>query len=133
MEKRPNRTALPVILVFIIIAGILAISFYYLYGAVVASLRGAREEAFYYGLLGAIGLSISIYMTYTIGRRRISQKPLPKVVTVTECKKCGFKSLKKFEKGDYAFKTVGNCQKCSEPMLVTAIYAEEAKRQGRRI
>lgn len=124
MEKRANRTALPIILIFIVITAILAMSFYYMYSAVAAYLRGAMEEAFYFGLLGAIGLSISAYITYNIGRRRLSQKPLPRIVTVTECKKCGFKSLNKFAKGDYIFKTNGNCPKCNEPMLISGIYAE---------
>ena len=127
MEKRANKTALPVILIFVVITGILASSFYYVYNAVEAYIRGATEEAFFYGLLGAIGFSISAYITYTNGRRRLSQKPLPRVVTVTECKKCGFKSLNKFAKGDYIFKTNGNCTKCNEPMLISTIYAEEAK------
>ena len=129
MEKRANKTktVLPVFLIFIVITGILAISFYYIYSAVVAYLHGAVEEAFYYGLLGAIGLSISVYITYNISKRRLSRKPLPRVVTVTECKKCGFKSLDKFAKGDYVFKTGGNCPKCNEPMLTSGIYAEEAK------
>lgn len=126
-EKRANKTALPVILMFVIITGILAVSFYYIYSAVVAYLGGATQEAFYYGLLGLIGFSISAYVTYTIGKRRVSQKPLPKITTVTECKKCGFKNLNKFAKGDYIFKTVGSCPKCNEPMLVTGIYAEEVK------
>jgi len=127
LEKRPRRTVLPLILVFAIVVGILAISFYYLYGAALALMSGALEEALYDALLGAIGLGISLYMTYNIGKRRFFQKPPPRIVTTVECKKCGFKSLNKFEKGDYVFKSVGNCQKCNEPMLITAIYAEETK------
>ncbi len=127
MEKRTNRLALPIILAFAVIAGILAISFYYIYSAIASYMRGALEEAFYFGLLGAIGFSISAYITYNIGRRRLSQKPLPRIVTVTECKKCGFKNIAKFARGDYILKTVGNCQKCNEPMLITGVYAEEAK------
>lgn len=129
MEKQSKRTTIPLILVFVIIAGMLAISFYYLYLAVQASIRGALDETFYNALLGAIGVGISLYMTYIIGVRRYSQKPLPRIFSVVECKKCGFKSLNKFQKGDYIFKSDGNCQKCNEPMLITSIYAEETKKK----
>jgi len=129
VEKQPNAARLPLILVFVLIAGLLAISLYNLYGAVLASVRGDLEEAVYSGLLGAIGIGISLYMSFMIGKRRFSQKPLPQIVTTVECRKCGFKSLNKFEKDDYVFKTIGNCQKCNEPMLITAIYVEETKKK----
>ncbi len=125
MEKRV-RVALPMILIFAIIIGILAISFNYLYSAIEASQSGNSDQALYFVLLGGAGIGISFYITYSIRKRTISQKPLPKVTTTSECKKCGFKSLRKFEKGDYVFKQVGNCQKCNEPMLITSIYAEQA-------
>ncbi len=125
MEKRV-RVALPMILIFAIIIGILAISFNYLYSAIDAFQRGNSDQALYFVLLGGTGIGISFYITYSIRKRTISQKPLPKVTTTSECKKCGFKSLRKFEKGDYVFKQVGNCQKCNEPMLITSIYAEQA-------
>ena len=126
MEKRSNRTLIPVIVVFVIIFVIFAISFYYMYGAVTAFIRG--EEAFDDAILGMIGLSVSLYATYMLRKRALFQKPLPRIITTVECKKCGFKSLNKFEKGDYVFKSVGNCQNCNEPMLITAIYAEESKK-----
>ena len=128
LEKQTKRTMLPMMLVFVLIAGILAISFYYLYGAVLSYARGDLEQALSYTLLAAVGIGISLYMTYMIRKRTISQKPPPRVMTTTECRKCGFKDLRKFEKGDYVFKSVGNCQKCNEPMLITAIYAEELKK-----
>ena len=128
LEKHNERTMLPMLLVFVLIAGILAISFYYLYGAVSAYARGELEQTLYYVLLAAVGIGISFYITYMIRKRTISQKPVPKIITTIECKKCGFKNLRKFEKGDFIFKSNGNCQKCNEPMLITAIYAEEVKK-----
>lgn len=116
------------LLVFVLIAGILAISFYYLYGAISAYSHGELEQTLYYVLLAAVGIGISVYITYMIRKRTISQKPLPRIITTIECKKCGFKNLRKYEKGDYIFKSDGNCQKCNEPMLITAIYAEETKK-----
>jgi len=128
VTKESKRTSLPIIVVFVIIVGMIALSFYYLYGGLLAYLEGETEEAFYYAILGSIGVGVAIYMTYMIRKRKISKKPPPKVVTTIECKKCGFKSLNKFKKGEYIFRTVDLCQKCNEPMLITAIYAETEKK-----
>ena len=120
---------LPLILVFAIIFGMLSISFYYLYNAYQASLQDNSEGVLFNALLGSVGIGVSIYMTRIITKRSFSKKPLPKIVTTTECTKCGFKRLNKFEEGDYVFKSVGECQECNEPMLITAIYAEETKKK----
>ena len=127
------RAALPLILILAIVVGILAISLSYLYNAVQASVIGNSEQALYFALLGATGIGISLYTMYVVRKRIVSQKPLPKIITTTECKKCGFRSLRKFEKGDYVFKSVGSCQNCNEPTLITSIYTEEAKKKGARL
>lgn len=129
LEKQVRKTIFPVIVVFVIVAGMLAISIYYLYGALRAYANGNLQEAFFYTLLAATGVGISLYVVYAIRKRALSEKPLPKIVTTIECKKCGFKNLRRFEKGDYVFKSVENCQKCNESMLITAIYAEEEKKK----
>jgi ribosomal protein L40E len=49
---------------------------------------------------------------------------LPPITTTIECRKCGFKSVREFQRGDYIFKEVEPCQKCNEKMLITAIYRE---------
>lgn len=127
MEKR-FKVALPLILILAILIGIVAISINYLYNAVRAFGSANSNDALYYALLGGTGIGISLYLLYAIRKKTISQKPPPKVITITECKKCGFKSLRTFAKGDYIFKSVGNCQKCNEPMLITSIYAEKTKK-----
>ena len=128
LAKQVKKVMLPMILVFVIIAGMLAISFYYLYNAIQAYAIGALEEALYNTLLAAVGIGISLYITFVIRKRTRSKKPLPQVITTIECKKDNFKNLRKFDKGDYIFKTVENCQKCNEPMLITAIHTEEKKK-----
>lgn len=126
MEKG-SKTSLSSSLLFLIVVGMLAISIYYLYNTAIAIIQGALEEALYYALLGFVGLGISVYVFYVIRKRRISKKPPSRVLTTIECKKCGFKNLRMFEKGDFIFKSLGNCKKCDEPMLVTAIYSEKRK------
>ena len=59
----------------------------------------------------------------------MAPKPPLKMLTTIECRKCGFKNVRPFAKGDYVFKAVENCQKCNEPMLITGIYIEEVKKK----
>ena len=129
VEKQSGQIAFPIVLILAIIVGMFIISFYYVYSAVLAYSSGAVEEAFSYALLSTIGIGISLYVTRMIRKRAISQKPPPKIVTTIECKECSFKKLKLFEKGDHIFKSVGSCQKCNEPMLITAIYSEKTNKK----
>lgn len=49
----------------------------------------------------------------------------PKVMTIIECRKCGFKNTREFQRGDYVFKELEACQKCSEEkQMITGIYKE---------
>jgi len=52
------------------------------------------------------------------------------IVTTSECEECGFKSLRKFERGDYVFKPVDKCPKCNKVMIITSIHSEEKTRKG---
>jgi cation transport ATPase len=76
-------------------------------------------------LLGFLGVALSTYVLYQT-RRRLSKLRIeaPPVVTTIECKKCGFKNVREFQRGDYIFKEGEPCQKCNDKMLITAIYKE---------
>jgi len=76
-------------------------------------------------LIGALGVVISTYVLFQARRRSSGQKieNLP-IVTTVECKKCGVKTTREFQRGDYIFKEVEPCQKCNDKMLITAIYRE---------
>jgi formate dehydrogenase maturation protein FdhE len=54
-----------------------------------------------------------------------AKKEEPKVTTVEECPKCGLKSKRKFQQGDYVIKRSGTCPKCNIPMYIKMIYLEE--------
>jgi len=95
----------------------------------------SNEIATYYLLLiGFLGVALSTYVLFQTRKRikRLSIKT-PSVTTTIECRKCGFKSIRDFQRGDYIFKEVDPCQKCNENMLITAIYreVEEKKRRTR--
>jgi heme/copper-type cytochrome/quinol oxidase subunit 4 len=78
-----------------------------------------------YMLIGFIGLAISAYMLLQF-RRKPSRAAfeMPKVITTILCQKCGFKNIRDFESGDYIFKETESCPKCSEKMMIAAIYRE---------
>lgn len=85
-------------------------------------------------LLGFLGVSLSTYVLFQT-RRRLSKLKIvvPPVVTTIECKKCGFKNVREFQRGDYIFKEGEPCQKCSDKMLITAIYREVKDKEKNRM
>jgi hypothetical protein len=78
-----------------------------------------------YMLIGFIGLAISAYMLLQFRRKPLRAAfEMPKVITTILCQKCGFKNIRDFESGDYIFKEAESCPKCSEKMMIAAIYRE---------
>jgi len=88
--------------------------------------------AYYLLLIGFLGAALSTYVLLQTRKRikRLSIKA-PAITTTIECSKCGFKSIREFERGDYIFKAVDPCQKCNENMLITAIYREVKEKTKR--
>jgi cation transport ATPase len=84
-------------------------------------------------LLGFLGVALSTYVLFQT-RRRLSKLKIviPPVVTTIECKKCGFKNVREFQRGDYIFKEGEPCQKCNDKMLITAIYREVKEKEKSR-
>jgi hypothetical protein len=76
-------------------------------------------------LIGGSGFALSAYMLFQTRRKtmRLDIKEQP-VVTTIACKKCGFKNIRDFQRGDYIFKEAEPCPKCSEKMSVASIYRE---------
>ncbi|MGB9777924.1 MAG: hypothetical protein ACPLW8_00835 [Candidatus Bathyarchaeales archaeon] len=84
-------------------------------------------------LIGFLGVAISTYLLFQTRRRIMSLRiELPQITTTIECRKCGFKSVREFQRGDYIFKEVEPCQKCNEKMLITAIYREVREKERER-
>jgi hypothetical protein len=88
------------------------------------------ETASIFLILGFLGVALSTYVLF-VTRRRLSKLRIevPPVTTTIECKKCGFKNVREFQRGDYILKEDGQCQKCNEKMLITAIYREIKEKQ----
>ncbi len=92
------------------------------------------ESAWTLLLLGFLGAAISTYVLFQT-RRRLSQLKIvvPPVTTTIECRKCGFKNVREFQRGDYVFKELEPCQKCDEKMLITSIYREVKEKDKERV
>lgn len=84
-------------------------------------------------LFGFLGAAIATY-TLVQMRRRLSKLKIviPPVTTTIECKKCNFKNVREFQRGDYIFKEADPCQKCNDKMLITAIYREVKEKEKDR-
>jgi len=93
---------------------------------------GQEPVAGYLLLIGFLGAALSTYVLLQT-RKRIRRLSIeaPSITTKIECRKCGFKSIREFERGDYIFREVDPCQKCNENMLITAIYREVKEKRKR--
>jgi hypothetical protein len=55
---------------------------------------------------------------------------IPKVMTTVECKKCGTKTVREFQRGDYVYKELDACSKCPDTkQLITAVYKEVKEKE----
>jgi hypothetical protein len=80
--------------------------------------------------IGLIAMGMSVYVLLQSRKRMASMKiEAPKVMTTIECKKCGFKSVREFQRGDFVFKDLDPCQKCTDKMIITAIYKEVKEKE----
>ena len=92
--------------------------------------QGNEVVAGYLLLIGFLGVALSTYVLFQTRRRILRLRIVaPSITTTIECKKCGFKSVREFQRGDYIFKEVEPCQKCSDKMLITAISREVKEKE----
>jgi hypothetical protein len=109
-----------IVLVLSIVALILAVNFY----------PSKPDMAVYLLVIGFIAMGLSVYILFQSRKRVASMKiAAPKVMTTVECKKCGFKSVREFQRGDFVFKDLDACQKCNDKMIITAIYKEVKEKE----
>ena len=131
MGKAPPNTATRISsFVLMIIFIVLALSLTALILATTAFGQGNEVVAGYLLLMGFLGVALSTYVLFQTRRRILRLRiETPQITTTIECKKCGFKSVREFQRGDYIFKEVEPCQKCSDKMLITAIFREVKEKE----
>jgi len=134
MSKGPSNTATKISsFVLMIIFVTLALSLTALIVATTAFSQGNQFVAGYLLLIGFLGVAFSAYVLFQTRRRILRLRiEVPAITTTIECRKCNFKNVREFQRGDYIFKEVEPCQKCNDKMLITAIYREvkEKAREG---
>jgi ribosomal protein L40E len=75
-------------------------------------------------------MGMATYVLFQSRKRVASMKiEVPKVMTTVECRKCGSKSVREFQRGDFVFKELDSCQKCDDKQLITAIYKEVKEKE----
>ena len=121
-DSAPSATRISSFVLMIIFIT-LALSLTALILAINAFGYGQEVAAGYLLLIGFLGAALSTYVLFQTRRRILRLRiVVPSITTTIECRKCGFKSVREFQRGDYIFKEVEPCQKCNDKMLITAIY-----------
>jgi len=129
-ENSSSTTARISTYLMMIVLIVLALSIVALILSVNAFLIGNEIVAGYLLVIGFIAMGLSVYVLLQSRKRAASMKiEAPKVMTTIECKKCGFKSVREFQRGDFIFKDLDACQKCEDKMIIAAIYKEVKEKE----
>ncbi len=125
-------TIVVIVLVLSVISIILAVSVYSsgvsTTSHVVSSSQAGTDDltAGFLAIIGVVALSMSMFTLYQSRRQAAEMKiEVPKVMTTIECKKCGTKTMREFQRGDYVYKDLDACPKCPDTkQVITAVYKE---------
>ena len=75
--------------------------------------------------IGFISMALAGYILLQSRKRTADLKiDAPPIITTIECKKCGIKTTREFQRGDYVYKELEKCEKCEDKKIITAIYRE---------
>jgi cytochrome bd-type quinol oxidase subunit 1 len=128
-NSTPATTRISTYLMMIVLI-VLALSVVALVLSVQVFSEGNQIVAGYLLVIGFIAMGLSAYVLLQSRRHVTSMKiEAPKVMTTVECRKCGFKSVREYQRGDFVFKELEACQKCEDKMLITAIYKEVKEKE----
>ena len=116
---------------FMIVLAVMALSIVAFGLAVNAYLLGQEVVAIYLAIIGVVAMTLSAYVLLQSRRTAVMMKTATsKVMTTVECRKCGFKNVRDFQRGDYVYKELEACQKCpDDKMIITAIFKEVKEKE----
>jgi hypothetical protein len=134
MSKTSSSSATAKISTFMlmIVFIVLALSLVAIASAVYFFMLGEETDLTIYLLaIGFIAMTLAAYVLLQSRRRVTSVKiEASPIMTTIECRKCGDKSVREFQRGDYVFKDLGPCPKCpGDKMIITAIYKEVKEKE----
>jgi hypothetical protein len=91
---------------------------------------GAIEVTAYLLAIGFIAMALSGYYLFQ-SRKHVAHLKIdaPQILTTIECIKCGIKSTREFQRGDYVYKELDKCTKCEDKQVITAIYREATQKE----
>jgi hypothetical protein len=86
---------------------------------------GNADVTIYLLAIGFIAMALSGYYMFQ-SRRHVANLKIdnPAILTTIECVKCGIKTTREFQRGDYVYKELDKCAKCEDKQVITAIYRE---------
>jgi predicted ferric reductase len=124
-NQTTNANKISSYLTFIVII-IMGLSIVALFSAVYAYMSDMVYEAGFLAIIGVFALILSVFVLYQNRRRSAAMKvEAPKVMTYIECKSCGTKVTREFQRGDFVFKELDVCPKCPEQkQMITGVYKE---------
>jgi len=126
-SSAPTKMSTYLLMIVLIV---LALSIVSLIFSVSAFVEGNELVAGYLLVIGFIAMGLAGYVLFQSRKRAASMKiEAPKVMTTVECRKCGFKSIREFQRGDFVFKDLNPCQKCDDTMIITGIYKEVKEKE----
>ncbi|MDR2707502.1 MAG: hypothetical protein LBB87_01975 [Nitrososphaerota archaeon] len=110
----------------LIVAIVMSLAIVAIFSAVYAYMIDCLIQAGFLLIIGAFALAISLVVLYQTRRNAAAlQDEAPKVMTIIECKNCGTKITRDFQRGDFVFKELGACEKCPEQkQMITGVYKE---------
>ncbi len=88
------------------------------------------EIAIFLLAIGFISIALAGYILLQSRKRTADLKiASPPIITTIECKKCGIKTTRDFQRGDYVYKEMEKCEKCEDKKMITAIYREVKEKE----
>lgn len=113
-----------------IVLAVLALSAIALVFGVIAYFDGNENVALYLISIGILSMGLAIYVLFQ-SRKRMAKMKIeePKMMTTIECRKCGTKDVREFERGDFVYKELDKCEKCEDNKIITSIYKEVKEKE----
>jgi hypothetical protein len=115
----------------LIVLIVMALAITALFIAAQTYLAGDQLAAGVLAGIGLIALTMSMFLLFQSKRQSAEVKiEVPKVMTTIECK-CGSKTLREFQRGDYVYKDLDiPCPKCpTTRQMISAIYKEVKEKE----
>ncbi|MCS7097379.1 MAG: hypothetical protein NZ922_00100 [Candidatus Methanomethyliaceae archaeon] len=79
-------------------------------------------------MFGGLALLLASWAIFFFGYKQ-PQIPIERVLTIIGCKNCDYKEERQFMEGDYIFKELGPCKKCSGLSYIMGIYSVTIKKE----